>query len=380
MKLVRSIWSHAGIRNDDFLVSVRATIVSWRWLTVACLFVGIFEMIVSAQPVSAASRSLGSVLVAGNSIVVGQRLVSPNGQYEATLLARGAFVVENANFTMLWSNNVTSTKGLLHLTLQHDGALVARQANGRMVWSTQSTSNSPSKLELLNDGDLVLRTTTSVLWSSGTASGSSLPEGLNTVGAARQVIIVSAPNDASSFGWLTTYQLTANGWVREFATMATRAGVHGWLRGALRREGDGTTPIGRFTIGTTIYGNDTNPGTLYPYHHLVPGDYWDENPRGGRWYNTFRHSDNTDCAANPFGGASECLWLDHRDYPYLATINFNTPARGDYGSGIFLHVTTGSTQGCVSVDEVNLLKILRWLNPSEHPSIILAGAEPLREL
>ena len=55
-----------------------------------------------------------------------------------------------------------------------------------------------------------------------------------------------------------------------------------------RREGDGTTPTGVFTIGRTIYGNAPNPGVRYRYRRLVCGDWWNEDPRSPT-YNTFQH-------------------------------------------------------------------------------------------
>jgi L,D-peptidoglycan transpeptidase YkuD (ErfK/YbiS/YcfS/YnhG family) len=160
--------------------------------------------------------------------------------------------------------------------------------------------------------------------------------------------------------------------------MAARIGVNGWIPAAKRREGDGATPEGVFPFGTTIYGNARDRGIHLRYHRLVPGDYWDENPAGGRAYNTFVHSSNTDCAENPFGGDTECLWLDPVAYRYLAVIDFNAPAHGPYGSGIFLHVTIGATTGCVSVSLSNLVRVLHWLRPSQHPRIVLAGPLPLR--
>ena len=44
------------------------------------------------------------------------------------------------------------------------------------------------------------------------------------------------------------------------------------------REGDGTTPTGLYGIGPVMYGNAPNPGVQEPYHQLVCGDWWDEDP------------------------------------------------------------------------------------------------------
>ncbi|HVW90568.1 MAG TPA: hypothetical protein VHC01_13985, partial [Gaiellaceae bacterium] len=71
---------------------------------------------------------------------------------------------------------------------------------------------------------------------------------------------------------------------------------------AHHREGDGTTPLGTFRIGATVYGVAANPGTSLRYHRLVCGDWWDEDSSSPT-YNEFRH---VACGrAPPFAGGSE---------------------------------------------------------------------------
>jgi L,D-peptidoglycan transpeptidase YkuD (ErfK/YbiS/YcfS/YnhG family) len=49
------------------------------------------------------------------------------------------------------------------------------------------------------------------------------------------------------------------------------------------------------------------------------------------------------------------------------------PADVRRGSAIFLHVTgAGSTAGCVSIPQANLVTVLRWLDPAQHPRIVMA--------
>lgn len=343
-------------------------------------FVGIILLIgFVASPVLAASPTLASQnsMASGSLWSKGQLLVTTNKQYRLDLLNNGSLVIENANFNILWSDEVNSSSGAGQIELQENGYLVAKSSSGRLAWSTKTLSRTTSTLELLNDGDLVLRNTSKLLWTSKTAAPTRLPEGLSNIDSALQVIIVTSDVGSSSYAWLTSYQWTAEGWTSEFPAMAARVGAHGWLSGSQRREGDLTTPLGDFSIGTSMYGNQPDPGVLYPYHRLVPGDYWDENSQGGRLYNSFRHSVITNCAHNPFGANTECLWEEKAAYPYFAVINFNTPSAGDFGSGIFLHATEASTEGCVTIHVPDLLKLLRWLNPSDNPRIVLAGASPL---
>ena len=153
-------------------------------------------------------------------------------------------------------------------------------------------------------------------------------------------------------------------------------GVHGWLPGGSRTEGDGTTPEGMYSIGSTMYGIQPDPGTQFAYRQLVCGDWWDEDPSSPT-YNTFQH---VACGTPPpFGGNSEALWTEGNAYPSFAVIDYNTPAAGAFGSAIFLHADTGApTAGCVSLPLSDLDAVLRWLNPSLHPVIVMGPDAVIR--
>jgi L,D-peptidoglycan transpeptidase YkuD (ErfK/YbiS/YcfS/YnhG family) len=133
------------------------------------------------------------------------------------------------------------------------------------------------------------------------------------------------------------------------------------------REGDGTTPLGTFRIGPTVYGLAPSPGLHLGYHHLVCGDWWDEDP-GSPTYDEFRH---VSCGrAPPFGGGSEALWRATVAYRLFAVVDYNAARVPGRGSGIFLHVDTGhATNGCVSLPWTALVRVLRWLQPGATISI-----------
>jgi L,D-peptidoglycan transpeptidase YkuD (ErfK/YbiS/YcfS/YnhG family) len=139
---------------------------------------------------------------------------------------------------------------------------------------------------------------------------------------------------------------------------------------AHKREGDGATPAGTYRVGATAYGIAPDPGVHGAYHRLVCGDWWDEDARSPA-YNTFQH---VPCRTAPhFGGGSEALWRISPQYRYFAVVEYNaTPAVSGRGSAIFLHVSAGRpTAGCVSLPEAELVRVLRWLQPSARPLIQL---------
>jgi L,D-peptidoglycan transpeptidase YkuD (ErfK/YbiS/YcfS/YnhG family) len=199
---------------------------------------------------------------------------------------------------------------------------------------------------------------------------------LADTGGAQQVIVVDAPNAASTTATLFTFENDGSGWYQVFAPMAARDGVNGWIPGPERHEGDGTTPEGMYAIGSTMYGTEPDPGTLFPYHQLACGDWWDEDP-ASPMYNTFQH---VACGSQPsFAGDSEALWTEGNAYPSMAVIDFNTPAAGPIGSGIFLHADIGApTQGCVSLPYGDLIQVLTWLNPARHPVVVMGPDSVIR--
>jgi L,D-peptidoglycan transpeptidase YkuD (ErfK/YbiS/YcfS/YnhG family) len=177
-----------------------------------------------------------------------------------------------------------------------------------------------------------------------------------------QRIHVTAPSVRSTTATLTVTQCGR----RVFGPWRARVGYRGLS--AHHREGDGTTPLGTYAIGPVVYGLEPDPGVRLRYHRLVCGDWWDEDPRSPT-YNTFRH---LPCgAAPPFGGGSEALWRATVAYRLFAVVAYNAARVPGRGSGIFLHVDTGrATNGCVSLPEPLLRRLLRALRPGASMSIV----------
>ncbi len=197
-----------------------------------------------------------------------------------------------------------------------------------------------------------------------------------TTGSARQLVVVDAPSFGSTTATLTTWVKTGSTWQPALPSMPATAGYSGWQYATSRHEGDGSTPIGSYPIGATMYGNDANPGVAYPYHQLTCGDWWDEDSSSPE-YNTF---ESVPCGTTPpFAATSEALWTETNAYPYLAVIDFNTPATGPSGSGIFLHADIGEpTNGCVSLPLPDLVAVLQWLKPTMDPLIVMGPDSVVR--
>ena len=188
-------------------------------------------------------------------------------------------------------------------------------------------------------------------------------------GSAGQVITVTAASATSTTGVLRTWANGSSGWTQLGPDVPAYLGTDGMS--PTPSESRSATPMGSFTL-TEAFGHDADPGTRLPYHLTSPSDWWIS--QSGPLYNTMQH-----CASGcPFtqGDPNEHLYYETPYYDYAVVIDYNTadagPIRQGAGSAFFLHVTVGApTSGCVSIAADQLVRILRWLDPAQHPRILI---------
>jgi L,D-peptidoglycan transpeptidase YkuD (ErfK/YbiS/YcfS/YnhG family) len=207
------------------------------------------------------------------------------------------------------------------------------------------------------------------------ACPSNLANDLKPPPAGSQLITVEAASTTTTYATLRTWRRSHGCWVEVGGPYPARVGRSGMRKN--RREGDGTTPIGTFRIGSVMYGNEANPGVKFRYLRLRCGDWWNEDPSSAT-YNTLRR---LRCGAEPpFRVVSGGMWQDRTAYPYLAVVEFNMhPVVPGRGSGIFLHAQTGRpTNGCISLRRADLIRVLRWLRPGAEPRIAIGTHAGLR--
>ena len=210
---------------------------------------------------------------------------------------------------------------------------------------------------------------------AATAGCTGLANELSATHGARQLMTVVAPTSSSTTAELSFWRRDGACWRLASGPWTARVGWNGLS--AHHVEGDGTTPMGAFAIGRTMYGTGPDPGVRYRYHRLVCGDWWDEDPTTAD-YNRFVH---VACGAKPaFGGGSEALWLDTTAYRLFAVIAYNDhPVVAGRGSAIFLHVDTGTaTDGCVSLPQAELIALLRRLRVALSPLIVVGTTSTIR--
>ena len=125
----------------------------------------------------------------------------------------------------------------------------------------------------------------------------------------------------------------------------------------LKKEGDGTTPIGTFTLGNIYYRSDRVPKPITKFNciKIKKNMGWCDDP-SSKFYNKLI---DIKSSAN-----KEKMYRKDAKYDYLLVINYNRKKIVKYkGSAIFLHLTKNfkGTAGCIGVSQKDFLIIVKLL-------------------
>ncbi|MFP5023527.1 NlpC/P60 family protein [Pseudonocardia phyllosphaerae] len=108
----------------------------------------------------------------GETLVAGERLVSPDGQYVLVMQGDGNLVEYAPGNRAIWASGTNRANSVA--TMQGDGNLVVIAPGNSAVWATGTNGNNGADLELQNDGNAVVYAQGHVAkWSSrsgGTAT------------------------------------------------------------------------------------------------------------------------------------------------------------------------------------------------------------------
>jgi L,D-peptidoglycan transpeptidase YkuD (ErfK/YbiS/YcfS/YnhG family) len=127
---------------------------------------------------------------------------------------------------------------------------------------------------------------------------------------------------------------------------------------ALKREGDGGTPFGRFPVRQVLYRADRGlrPRTRFPVRPISRHDGWCEDP-ADRNYNRL-------VKLSPRSSADRLQRHDHL-YDIVLVLGYNDrPRVKGKGSAIFVHLARpgyAPTAGCIALTRRDLLALLAQL-------------------
>lgn len=176
----------------------------------------------------------------------------------------------------------------------------------------------------------------------------------NSVGNATQVISVVGVGGSNAK--MDVYQRSATGWQAIAAGIPAHIGSAGLAPQA--KSGYPATPMGVFTL-PFAFGTAPNPGGGLKYVQVGP-DHWWSGDDNSPTFNTMQVCRKDQC---PFDtAASENL--DIPQYKHAVVMGVNTARVPGNGAAFFFHTTDGGpTEGCVAIDDDQLVQIIRWLQP-----------------
>ncbi len=189
---------------------------------------------------------------------------------------------------------------------------------------------------------------------------------LKTVSGNRQLILVTANGYSSRNATIQTFEKDSSGKWNRIMNVTGFIGKNGLGKS---KEGDGKTPIGKYTIGTA-FGQKGNPGTKLAWRNITSDDVWvddSESPLYNSWQSKSATQGQWTSAEN----------MNHPLYVYGFVINYNTARTPYKGSAIFFHTGSSYTLGCVATSQSNVVSILKWLDPGKNPVIIMTPSQDL---
>lgn len=192
-----------------------------------------------------------------------------------------------------------------------------------------------------------------VLAPIGAAAGA--PWFANAVGNATQV--VSVVSTGGSNATMEIFQHTGTGWQSLRSNIPTHVGSAGMAPQA--KSGVPATPMGVYSLDSA-FGTAPNPGTGLPYTQVSGANYWWSGDDHSPTFNSMQVCQKAQCPFNT--GDSENLQIPQYKHAVVMGVNKNKAPGG--GAAFFFHTTDGKpTEGCVAVDDAQLVSIMKWLRP-----------------
>lgn len=149
--------------------------------------------------------------------------------------------------------------------------------------------------------------------------------------------------------------------------MLGRTGV---IAADAKKEGDGASPLGAWTLRQVLYRADreARPQTALPCSAIGPDDGWCDAPGDPRYNERVVH---------PYPASAERLWRADHAYDLVVVLGYNdAPVTPGRGSAIFLHLAQPdwrATEGCVAIDRATMLAVLKTASVEDALTIATAA-------
>lgn len=217
-------------------------------------------------------------------------------------------------------------------------------------------------------------------------AGANLAARLSVPPSVRQMVTVTSVRWSDTSAAMRVWRRRDGAWRLVRGPVRVALGWNGFVRARERRQGSGTTPAGRFPVHS-IFGNHADPGSRFGYRRADRDDVWPYEPRDPATYNILQPSRAATTRWRP--DYVERLADYGYEYAHAIVLGFNLPRgvhwsreRQQYvarepadtrrGGGIFLHVREKRyTAGCVSAPLHQVRWLVRWLDPTLDPRVVM---------
>ncbi len=218
--------------------------------------------------------------------------------------------------------------------------------------------------------------------------------GVAQIKHANQLVFVVTSDWNSTTGLMYLFNRTDDGWLQYNVPWKVVVGDSGLAWGIglhkippgerMKVEGDHRSPAGIFELGD-FFGYDSvpPPGLRFPYQQATKVLRCVDDT-GSVFYNSLVSENEVrrDSLGRLPWKSSEVMKLDSGYYKYGIVVKHNPHSIPGKGSCIFLHIIgsdSSATSGCTAMGEENLLFLMQWLDPDEHPMLVQLPASAFRE-
>lgn len=192
---------------------------------------------------------------------------------------------------------------------------------------------------------------------------------------ASQALIILGEDPAKTTTEVVLCEKIDNVWTVLPGTFPAVVGKKGFAAFGAKKEGDGKSPTGVFTL-SLAFGYAPVCDTKMPYRQATTNDFWVDDPQSPLY--------NTWVAGKPAAKSMEKMHRNDILYQWGIVVDYNTsPVVPGEGSAIFLHLwkKPGTyTSGCAAFSEDNMLRVLKWLDPDKKPVVVMGVPHELEKL
>jgi len=185
--------------------------------------------------------------------------------------------------------------------------------------------------------------------------------------ASCQAIVVLTDGPGVTVGTLQRFLLAGDRWQAVGEPIAVVVGRNGLAPVDQKKEGDGRSPSGVFTLSTAFGFEDPNDLRV-PFLTLRPTTECVDDS-SSRYYNEI--VDRDEVRVVDWKSSEKMATVEQ--YRMGLQVDFNRPSMPRRGSCIFLHIWSGpssTTAGCTAMKREDLDTLLHWLDPIANPRLV----------